>query len=84
MNKNCAAGGESVLDEEGRVHEVATQVLPRYIHDLQHLVVELGGKRRVQASQRLQYVRDAAVLQREQVLRSPNVAQIQPVVDEAD
>lgn len=63
MHKDLSAAFNGLLDELGSVHEMPTEVLPWHIVHLQDFVFEYARKSWVDATQRLQDMRDPMLLQ---------------------
>ena len=53
MDENSAATIQRILNKIGCLHEVATQVLPRHIHNLQHFVLKMIWMWRRQSTESL-------------------------------
>lgn len=74
MDENSTATIQRIFDKIGCLHEMATQVLPRHIHNLQHFVLKMIWMGRRQSTESLQNMRDPFWLEAKEILSSPYIA----------
>lgn len=58
MDEDCAAGANRLPDETVSAREVLAEVFPRDVHHVDHFVLQIAGKARVQACKDLEDVCD--------------------------